>query len=179
MSDSAGGSRAALGGVSVREPHLSDQRTTAMGLGRFAFEYIDAAMVVERNDQTPTHISPTPAYFLAMHGIELTLKAFLRHNGVSVRELRDKKLGHDLHACHRKAKELGLKAVFNEQPGDTDALHMLIALNRNQGLRYIETGYKRFPMWSIVEPLAVCLRQAVAKQVGFRTFEIAYPGRQQ
>lgn len=94
-----------------------------------------------------------------------------------MREFRDKKLGHDLHACYRKAKELGLKTVFKEQPGDGDALHMLIELNRNQGLRYIETGLKRFPMWSIVEPLAVCLHQAVAKEVGFRTFTTFYPGR--
>lgn len=148
-----------------------------MGLGRFAFEYIDAAMVVEHHVQTPTHISPTPTYFLAMHGIELTLKAFLRFKGMSVRDLRDKKLGHDLRACYRKAKELGLKAAFKEQPGDTDALHMLIELNRNQGLRYIETGYKRFPMWSIVEPLAVCLHQAIAGEVGFRTFTTSSPSR--
>ena len=73
--------------------------TTAIGLARYAYEYIEAAMLVEHNDPTPTHISPVPAYFLALHGIELTLKSYLRHKDVTAKELRGPKYGHDLHAC--------------------------------------------------------------------------------
>lgn len=154
-----------------------DDRTTAIGLARYAYDYLDAAMVVEANDRTPGHISPVPAYFLALHGIELTLKAFLRHKGVSVRDLQ-KKFGHDLHACHRKAKELGLNEIFKELPADDAAMRMLVGLNDQQGLRYIKTGMKHFPLWSIVEPLAVRLHQAVAPLVGFESFNNSYQGYQ-
>ena len=154
-------------------PPTDEDRTTAVGLARYAYDYLHAAMVVETNDPTPSHISPVPAYFLALHGIELTLKAFLRHKGVSVKELQ-KKFGHDLHACHRKAKELGLNDVFKERPIDADAMRMLVGLNDQQGLRYIKTGMKHFPLWSIVEPLAVRLHQAVAPIVGFESFDKSY-----
>ncbi|WP_439535776.1 hypothetical protein [Methyloversatilis sp.] len=153
---------------------MDEERTTAIGLARYAYEYIEAAMLVERNDPTATHISPIPAYFLAMHGIELTLKAYLRHKGMTVKDLRGPKYGHDLHACHRKAKELGLLSIFKELPTDADAMRMLVGLNEHQGLRYIKTGMKQFPLWSLVEPLAVRLHQAVAPEVGYKSFNITY-----
>ena len=158
-------------------PNLTtdEDRTTAIGLARYAYDYLHAAMVVENNDSELGHISPIPAYFLALHGIELTLKAFLRHKGVSVKDLQ-KKYGHDIHACHRKAKELGLNDVFREMPIDADAMRMLTALNDRQGLRYIKTGMKHFPLWSIVEPLAVRLHQAVSQLVGFKSFNNNYQG---
>lgn len=152
-----------------------EDRTTAIGLARYAYDYLHAAMVVETNDPIPSHISPVPAYFLALQGIELTLKAFLRHKGLSVKDLQ-KKFGHDLHACHRKAKELGLQEVFKELSVDGDAMRMLVGLNDQQGLRYIKTGVKHFPLWSIVEPLAVRLHQAVAPLVGFKSFDKTYQG---
>lgn len=158
-------------------PNTDEDRTTAIGLARYAYDYLHAAMVIETNDPTPSHISPVPAYFLALHGIELTLKAFLRHKGVSVKDLH-KKFGHDLHTCYRKAKELGLHEVFKELPVDNDAIRMLVGLNHQQGLRYIKTGMKHFPLWSIVEPLAVRLHQAVAPLVGFESFNKSYQGYQ-
>lgn len=151
----------------MQQQLTDEERTTAIGLARYAYEYIEAAMLVERNDPTPTHISPIPAYFLALHGIELTLKAYLRHKGLTVKELRDQKYRHDLHACHRKAKELGLLSVFKEIPTDADAMRMLVGLNEHQGLRYIKTGMKHFPLWPLVESLAVRLHQAVAPAVGY------------
>ncbi|WP_156529203.1 hypothetical protein [Caballeronia udeis] len=156
-----------------------DDRTTAIGLARFAYEYIDASRVVDNHhaDKHPgEQISPMPAYFLVHHGIELTLKAYLRHAGVTIRELGSKKYGHDLHACYRKAKELGLLNIFNETSNDLNAMQMLVGLNDRHGLRYIRTGMKQFPLWSIVEPLAVRLHQAVAPVVGYRSFERAYGG---
>lgn len=65
-----------------------------------------------------------------------------------------------------QAKELGLHDVFKEMPIDADAMRMLVGLNEQQGLRSIKTGMKHFPLWSIVEPLAVRLHQAVAHLVG-------------
>ena len=156
-----------------------DDRTTAAGLARYAFEYIEAAQLVERNaaERYPTRItSPIPAYFLAHHGIELCLKAYLRHKGLTPRQLASKAYGHDIHACYRKAKELGLLDVFKEHANDIRAMQLLAGLNVGHGLRYIKTGAKEFPLWGIVGPLAVRLHQAVAPLVGFHSFTGKYGG---
>lgn len=154
-----------------------DDRTTSIGLARYDYEYIGAALVVDQ-DHAGKHpgsqISPVPAYFLAHRGVELTLKAYLRHSGVTVRELGSKTYGHDLRACYRKAKELGLLKIFKETRDDLNAMQMLVGLNDRHGLRYIRTGMKQFPLWSIVEPLAVRLHQAVASAVGYRSFAKSY-----
>lgn len=114
-----------------------------------------------------------------MHGIELTLKAFLRHHDVTVRELGSKKYGYDLHACYRKAKELGLLKLLKEHANDVDAMRMLVDLNQGHGLRYIRTGAKQFPLWSVVYPLAAQLHQAIAPAVGYtKTFTMAFGGYQ-
>lgn len=155
-----------------------DERTTAVGLARYAYEYLAAARLVDRDaaDRHPGQpISPVPAYFLALHGIELTLKAYLRYKGLSVKELSSKSFGHDIHALHRKAKEMGLGEVFKETPEDAKAMRLLIDLNAGQGLRYMRTGVKEFPYWSIVEPLAIRLHQGVAPLVGFETFKVVFP----
>lgn len=121
-------------------------------------------------------VSPIPAYFLALHGIELSFKAFLRHKGVTLRELSSPKhFGHDLRRCYRKAKKFGLGEVLKMRADDMRAMLMLLALNEKQGLRYIHTGFKRFPSWAIVEPFAVRLHQAVARQIGYRSFDISHP----
>jgi hypothetical protein len=157
-----------------------DDRTTAIGLSRYAYEYIDAARTVgERHGmKLVAELLPTmPAYFLAMHGIELTLKAYLRRNGISAHELRSKQYGHDLRACYRKAKEVGLLALFKMHKDDLLAMKLLIDLNQCQGLRYIQIGPKRFPSWGIVEPFAVRLHQAIAKYIhpNCDTFSVTYP----
>lgn len=156
-----------------------EDRTTALGLARYAYEYIAAAILVDEHHaehRGVDAITPMPAYFLAMHGIELTLKAYLRQH-VSVRKLRSREFGHDLRACYRKAKELGLRDVYKMRSDDLRALVLLLDLNTNQGLRYIFTGAKRFPSWSIVKPFAVQLHQAIAPLVGYQIFTISFPER--
>ena len=150
-----------------------EERTTAIGLARFAFEYIEAARLVDSNhrDRRPRSlISPMPAYFLAHHGLELTFKSYLRHKGVTVRELGSKRYGHDLDACYRGAKRLGLLAIFIEHQADVGAMQMLVDMNHDHGLRYIKTGSRQFPHWSAIESVAVRLHQAVAPVVGYKTF---------
>ena len=159
------------------KPSDEDDRTTALGLARYAYEYLEAALLVDEKlgaDEAHAIVSPTPAYFLAAHAIELTLKAYLRFSGVPVRQLRSRTYGHDIHACYRKAKEIGLLRIFGEQREDIEALSLLADLNKDQGLRYIRTGAKTFPSWGIVEPFAVRLHQAVAPLVGYKTFSKAF-----
>lgn len=163
--------------VATPSQSAEDDRTTAIGLARYAYEYIDAAMLVDKQHgerQGFEHISPIPAYFLAMHGIELTLKSFLRFKGVAAKELRARELGHDLRACYRKAKELGLRDIFRMRADDLRAMLLLLRLNELQGLRYIRTGAKAYPPWAIVEPLAVRLHQAIGPVVGFKSFTKSY-----
>jgi len=159
----------------VKIKHKNVTSTQAAGFARYAYEYIEAARLVDKEIGTLTgyeFVSPTPAYFLAMHGIELTLKAFLLYRGLSDKELRSKQYGHDLKACYRKSKELGLLTIFKISYKDVSAMAMLIRLNRCQGLRYIQTGRKRFPSWAIVEPLAVSLHQAVASHIGIGSYQV-------
>ncbi|PZQ66824.1 MAG: hypothetical protein DI563_22475 [Variovorax paradoxus] len=141
---------------------------------RYGFEYIGAAILVEKHEseRRPHNvIAPMPAYFLAAHGIELTFKAYLRFRGVSARDLT-LKIGHDLHRCNEEAKRLGLDEHFKEHGQDTAALELLMTLNGpSHSLRYFQSGMKTFPLWSLVEPLAVRLHQAVAPLVGYHTFE--------
>jgi hypothetical protein len=151
-------------------------KTTAIGLARYAKEYLEAAIVVDQEmgkEKAYAHVSPMPAYFLVSHGIELTLKAFLRHVGLSVEDLR--KVGHDLKALHAKACELGLENLYKMTPADSEAFELLVAVNEFHQLRYIQTGFKTFPLWGAVEPLAVRLHQAVAPAVGYESLNISYP----
>lgn len=153
------------------------ERTTAIGLARFAYEYIDAAILVdEAKGQVGllSQASYTPAYFLALHGIELCLKAYLLHKGVDVEAL-GKNYGHNLNKCLVESNARGLKTIFEMNDDDRRAFELLIELNREQQLRYIQTGFKTYPLWSIVEPLAVRLHQAVAKEVGYHSFDKHYP----
>lgn len=163
----------------MNERIANDDRTTAVGLARYAYEYIDAARLVDEHHGERKGYelaSPVPAYFLATHGIELTFKAFLRHRGLTPKQLSSRAYGHDLRACYRKAKELGLGDAFRMRSLDLQAMIMLIDLNENQGLRYIRTGMKRFPSWAIVEPFAVRLHQAIAPLVGYRSFADSFSG---
>lgn len=154
-----------------------EDRTTSTGLARYAYEYIQAARLVDKElgkHHIHDFVSPIPAYFLALHGIELTLKAYLRHHGFTLNELSSKKYGHNIHKCYRKAKELGLLSLFKESERDLSAIELLMSINQNMGLRYIQTGYKTYPSWSIIEPLAVRLHQAISPLLGYKTFDVHF-----
>lgn len=65
-------------------------------------------------------------------------------------------------------------STFKEWANEADAIRMLVGLNEHQGLRYMKTGMKHFPLWSLMEPLAARLHQAVATDVGYKSFNITY-----
>lgn len=155
-----------------------NSRTTAIGLARYAKEYLAAAIVVDQEmgkGKVYAHVSPMPAYFLLTHGIELTLKAYLRHMGLTVEQLGARDLGHNLKALYARACELGLNDLYQLTAEDVEAFDLLVAVNEFHQLRYIQTGFKTFPFWSVAEPFAVRLHQAVAPKVGFESLTISYP----
>lgn len=91
--------------------HDDPQRTTPVGLARYAHDFFDTARAVQDHlgkGEPYDLVSPMPSLYLIGRSIELALKSYLLSQGVSLRELRSKKYGHNLHACHKKAKELGL-----------------------------------------------------------------------
>jgi hypothetical protein len=155
-----------------------DSRTTAIGLARYALEYLEAALTVDEHmGDRPEFmkVSPIPAYFLIAHALELTLKSYLRHQGLTVKQISSRALGHNLNALYSKSMVLGLGNHYTASQEDSDALNLLDALNQDHQLRYIKTGSKQFPLWSIVEPFAVKLHQAVGPLVGYKSLTIQYP----
>ena len=83
-----------------------EDRTTAIGLARYAREFYDAAIAADHviGRRPGYEISaPMPVMFLVAHSIELVLKAYLRNQGLSVDELV--KEGHDLVGCWQAAIE--------------------------------------------------------------------------
>ncbi len=157
------------------------ERTTAIGLAHYAYEFLEAAMVVDETtggQPGHEHVSPVPAYYLAMHSIELSLKAYLCSCGMTIDKLDKKPYGHNIRKCYLKARELGLRKHFEIVCSDLQAIRMLMKLNagRAHALRYFKRGEKHYPSWAMVEPLAVRLHQVVASLVGYaKTFDIHYP----
>jgi hypothetical protein len=149
-----------------------DDRTTAGGLAHTAYQFLEAAIVLEQKlgKQWPdARQPPMTAYFLAFHGIELTFKAYLRHRGIPLHELRaKKKYGHDLRRCYRKSKELGLFSIFPIKASDLQAMRNLIELNKMDALRYIRTEPKSLPRWEYLSAFFRRLHGAVAREVGYR-----------
>jgi hypothetical protein len=156
----------------------AEDRTSAIGLARYAFDYLEAALVVDEQLGRGTEysrIAPVPAYFLLSHSIELTLKAYLRHCGITMVELASRKYGHNLQVCYDQAIALGLKKLFVPFATDANVLSTLVHMNTDHQLRYIKTGSKTFTYWRPAESFAVRLHQAVAPQVGFPVLPGKYP----
>lgn len=82
-----------------------ESTTTSLGLLRYASEYFEAFIDLLGSNK---HEWPSDVLaYLFCHAVELTLKAYLRNNGISVKDLCNKKLfGHDLDkiiiACQKK-----------------------------------------------------------------------------
>jgi len=72
-----------------------------------AEKYIAAACVLIAQNATPE-----PTGFLASHGLELALKAYLLHSGVSVAKLK-RNYGHNLNKLYRAASQRSLTVQFD------------------------------------------------------------------
>src|SRR5664279_4178495 len=100
----------------------TSERTTSIGLARYAKEFLEAALAVDDSVGMRKEyqiIPPIPVLYLVGHSIELALKAFLVHKGMLVSELRSKAYGHDLLKCWEKSIELGLGDIFTFTSNDT------------------------------------------------------------
>jgi len=138
---------------------------------RYSHEFMEAALAVDEKIGTRPGfeiVAPIPALYLVGHSIELSLKAYLLHQGVPLHELRSKRhFGHSLHICLRKAKEIGLLNHVKFSGQEEGAFEILDNLYSTKQLEYIVTGAKHFPIFGLVELFAVKLFNAVSSIVGF------------
>jgi hypothetical protein len=144
-------------------------RSTPLGFVRYASEFYQAARTV---DDTIGHkrgyeiVAPIPALFLIGQSIELSLKAFLLHKGVSLRDLRST-YGHELRRALKKAKELGVHSSITLSRNDEGLLGILDELYSTKQLQYTVTGMKTFPSYGELERIAQRLLEAIGPVVGF------------
>lgn len=149
--------------------HDDSDRTTAIGLARYAAEFHEAAGGA---DSALGHkpgfeiVAPIPVMYLIGHSMELSLKAFLVHNGVGLRELRTE-FRHDLHKCLEKAKELGLLGQVKFDDHELAAFSDLDHLYSTKQLEYIVTGSKQFPMYGYLHTMSEKLLATICPIVGY------------
>jgi len=149
--------------------HNDPNRTTPIGLCRYACEFMEAALAADskmgRRDGFEI-VAPIPVLFLVGQSIELALKAFLLSRGVPLRKLRYD-YGHNLHRSLRKAKELELFALVTLSPEEVATIDVLDALYSSKQLQYIVTGGKTFPIFGPLQRAALRLLHAIGNDVGF------------
>lgn len=109
-----------------------DDRTTVLGLFHYAHSYASAAVALAQQHFRSTH-PEAPTRFLLAHSLELYLKAFLRLRGLTVVQLKARKLGHNFDSLANEAVRLGLTlSLENKQ--------ILSMMNDAINDRYIVTG---------------------------------------
>ena len=155
----------------MKEPciHEDPERTTPIGMARYAVDFFKAALATDDKLGTKKGyeiIAPVPVMFLAGQSIELILKAYLLHRGVSLRHIRTK-FGHGLHKSLRKAKELGLNKIVELTAEDLSTIEILDELYSSKQLQYIVTGGKTFPVFGPLERATRKLLLSVGPEVGF------------
>ena len=111
-----------------------EDRVQPIGLFNYAHSYGASAAALHKIEVRATH-PDTPVAYMYSHAVELYLKSFLRMKGVTVEELRSRKLGHDMIAIVEKAVSLGLELTDLQQG-------QIKLLNDSVLDRYIETGFR-------------------------------------
>ncbi len=147
----------------------AEDRTTAIGLARYAREYYDAAIGADDaigNRPGYESFAPPPVMFLVAHSIELALKAYLRDRGLSLDELRER--GHRLDECWKLAIEHGVEDLVQLTQDDVGVLKTINDLHASTQLRYIQTGFTQFPVFGPLQELARKLLDAICPFVGYR-----------
>jgi hypothetical protein len=144
-------------------------RTSAIGLARYARDYYDAALAADDvlgKRKGYEIVAPAPVMFLVAHSIELALKSFLRFRGFTIDDL--KKLSHRLDECWRVAKENGIEEHVTLTEDDLGVLSLISDLHASTELRYIQTGFKTFPVFGPLQVLTDKLLNCICPLVGYR-----------
>ena len=117
---------------------IDETRVTPLSLYLRGHAFWDAAQKLY-DPKERAGLASEPVLTLWYHGIELTLKSFLRLHGVSIEKLED--LGHNLVKLANKAEKLGLPL--------TEEDHQVCKIARDNDAiiraRYPETGFYQRP----------------------------------
>jgi hypothetical protein len=146
------------------------ERTTSVGLARYATEFFEAALAVNdklgKNDSL-VNVASVPVMYLFGHSIELALKAYLLAKGLKLKVLKYD-YGHNLLRSFIKAKELGLIDVIALSTEEDSTLARLNTLYSTKQLQYIVTGTKQgVPCFEPLESLARKLVYGIAPIAGY------------
>jgi len=155
--------------MAAEQLHDDPKRTTPAGLVRYAAEFMEAGLAADaKMGERKGHelSAPVPVMFLTGQAIELALKAFLLSKGVPLKSLRGREYGHQLHACLRKAKELGLGDLVKLADDEEETIEILDALYSTKQLQYIVSGFKSFPVHGPLERGALRLIHAIGETLG-------------
>jgi len=144
-------------------------RTTPVGLARYAREYFDSALAADKvvgERKGYEIVAPAPVMFLIAHAIELALKAYLRNRGATLAEIKG--IGHNLLDCWQESVEKGIEEFVKLSEEDVGVLELISDLHSSTELRYIQTGFKQFPVFGLLESLARKILDTVCPLVGYR-----------
>jgi HEPN domain-containing protein len=149
-----------------------DERTTPIGLFNYAHSYWLSAAALKDAKAQVTH-PDAPVCFLYFHAIELYLKAYLRAEGHSVRDLLA--IGHDA----AKLREAAIGRGLQLDDEDVEVLTLMRETDAVIGSRYIRTGYFQRPTIEALDRTCTSLHINVGKTMldhGF-PFPISLPPR--
>lgn len=115
---------------------MSDHHVTPKGLLIHAQDFLAAAnLILEK-----TEAVSLPAYFLLGRSLELSLKAYLLSSGVTVKILRQKKYGHNLHNLFQLAVEKCLTERVPVSQIESGVIQLLPVDYMDKRLEYVESG---------------------------------------
>lgn len=153
------------------------ERTTAIGMSRYASEFMEVAIVADEHigrREGYEIIPPTPIFFLVAQALELSLKSFLLHKNVPLQKIV-KCYRHDLKKLMKKAKEMGLQSIIKISPADEAVLDILNHLYESKQLQYIVTGSKIYPSFGILQKFVLTLVIEVGAEVGYPIRNLSKP----
>ncbi len=151
-----------MGSKSNRKLFNDPERTTSLGMLRYATEYYAAALIADEelgSESGYETYAPMPVNFLIGHAIELALKAYVLEKGATHDSLF--KLGHDLEGCLENAEKLGFGSVLVVGDDDRAVLRVLNNLYSSKQFEYSVTGSKYFPVFGMVQDFTERLLLAV------------------
>jgi hypothetical protein len=150
------------------------------GMLRYAENYrVAAEQVIGDCDPLESSLL-MPAYNLLAQSIELSLKAYLLSRGMENKRLRGPLLGHNLSGLVAESESLGFGDLVLLDDLDRELIASLSKYYETHEFRYIRTGPKELPYWSLISPLAnrltdelclYCLALLVGEEAARRRIE--------
>ncbi len=134
-----------------------DDRTTPIGLFNYADSYWHSAKALEKAEVRATH-PDAPICFLFYHAIEIYLKAYLRAQKHSVKELRSQ-FGHNVVKLREQAQRLGLH--FDDE--DIEVLTLMGETDAVIRSRFLRTGSFQRPTNEVLNRTCRSVRKSVGE----------------